>query len=436
MEPNELQPDLDTIGPTSRARRGIALISASLVAITVAGIGFLRPTLPGFLVGGPVKPAATYRVVAADFVDRDTGWMVALLPSGDYAILHTADGARSWTRQLTAAGDTHPVFMKFFDRSAGLFALIGTSPLLRRTSDGGRTWSELPALSSSTFVTSWSFTDANHGWMLVNDPGRTRSWAPRLFRTEDGGATWTDMGTPVSAPDRAYQAHFASLRTGWLTTAGAGAYAYRTTDGGATWSRVTLPERAGGWPRTGEFFVAVQPTLAGGAVASVVYFPPIKGRTGVGGTINGFPPLTVRSFDGGRPHTYLYATLIDQLVGGPWTQDQAPNQVEFSTMDGGLSWQAIKPPSTEGAIGFVDASNWWWVSAGELSETGDGGVTWSDPRGAGVVEPTPGTLQILDRDHAWFAGAGDWRPVIEGTDDGGASWTLLALPAIEDVPTP
>jgi photosystem II stability/assembly factor-like uncharacterized protein len=433
MEPVEF--DGDWSQPGGRARRGIALICASLMALTVAGIAFLYPALLTPSTGAPVKQTA-YRVLAADFVDRNTGWIVAFLPSGDYAILHTTDGARSWTRLLSVVGESRPIFTRFFDRSTGVFALIGTSPVLRRTLDGGRTWSARPALGATYIVDSWSFVDPNRGWMLAHDAAQSRASPTRLYRTLDGGMTWSDLGSAVKSPDRAFQVHFSSPSTGWLTVSGAGGYAYQSNDAGVTWSRLELPPPVGGWPRTGEFLVAVQPTFGGGAVATVVYFPPLKGRTGIGGNIRAFPPLAVRSFDGGRPHTYLYATLIDQLAGGPWTQEQAPNQVELSTVDNGASWKIIAPPSPSGAIGFFDASNWWWLTAGQSSKSRDGGATWSDPKEAGVVAPQPGTLRVLDRNHAWFAGSGDRRPVIEGTDDGGLSWRLLRLPAIEDVPTP
>ena len=432
MEPAELDVDV-VLGPArSRARRAMALISASLVAVTVAGLGFLRPALPslGASAGAGARQAA-YHVVAADFVDRNVGWVAALFPSGDYAILRTADGARTWTRGLTVPGDSHPIFMKFFDRSTGVFALLGTSPLLRRTTDGGKTWSPLPVLDSTSAVDSWSFVDSTHGWMLADSPSREA----RLYRTEDGGRSWDDLGPPVRSGDRAYQVHFASRTTGWLTASVTGAYLYRTVDSGATWSRVDLPAPTGGWPAAGAYFVAVQPTAGRGAFASVVYFPPLKGRTGIGAIIRAYPPLTVRSFDGGRPHTYLYATGIDQIVSSPWTQDQPPNQVELSTIDNGAHWNAIAPPSTAGAIGFVDALNWWWIGAGAWSKSRDGGATWSSPREAGVVDPQPGTVRVLDRSHAWFAGSGDSRPVVEATDDGAVSWRVLALPAVDDLPT-
>src|SRR5438874_10214413 len=433
MEAADFDAGFDSSSSRGRARRALASIAASLVAITAVGVVFLHPILPSFG-GSAITSRADYRVAAVDFIDRSTGWVVALVESGDYAVMHTSDGGLSWMRQLSLPSGGHAHYLKFFDRSVGLFGLVGTRPLLHLTSDGGRTWLPLPAQNVPGTVLSWSFVDSDHGWMLVNT-GRSTS-AARLYRTVDGGHLWTDLRSPVDAPDQTFQIHFSYLTTGWLTSAGAGAYAYKTNDFGATWSRVPLPSPFGGWPPIGEFFVAVQPTSGAGAVASVVYFPPIKGRTGIGGTIRGFPPLTVRGFDGGRPRTYLYTTVIDQVAGGPYGQELAPNQAQLSTLDNGGAWAVIGAPAARGAIGYLDASNWWWVGAGLWSTSKDGGVTWTGPRGTRVIEPVPGSLQVLDRDHAWFAGSTPTKPVLQSTDDGAVHWRTVTLPAIETSPTP
>jgi len=167
-----------------------------------------------------------------------------------------------------------------------------------------------------------------------------------------------------------------------------------------------------------------------------VYFPPLRGRTGVGATVRSFPPLTVRAFDGGRLRTFTYSTLIDQVAGGPYAQDQAPNQTRLRTVDNGTTWAPIEPPSTSGAIGYFDASNWWWIGAGLRSTSRDGGVTWSGPSGVGVIGPTPGSLQVLDRNDAWFAGSVGAKPVLVSTNDGALHWRTVAMPPIEELPTP
>src|SRR5438067_9017233 len=435
----DIDPDFDWTPQRGRARRAIALIAASLLSVTLAGTAFLHPSLPAFMSSSSAKMPlmhTAYRVAAVDFVDRGTGWVVALLQPADYAIVHTTNGGLTWTRQLSVTGDGRAHYVKFFDRSVGVFALLGTRPCLDRTADGGRTRSQLPAVNTPGNVISWSFADSDHGWMLVTDPGQAAPSRTRLYRTVDGGGLWNDLGPPVGAPDQAFQIHFSYLTTGWLTSSGAGAYAYKTNDFGATWSRVALPGPPGGWPRAGEFFVAVHPTSGRGAVASVVYFPPLRGRAGVGATVRSFPPLTVRAFDGGRLRTFTYSTLIDQLAGGPYAQEQAPNQTRLRTVDNGTTWAPIEPPSTSGAIGYFDASNWWWIGAGLRSTSRDGGVTWSGPSGVGGTGPTPGSLQVLDRDHAWFAGSVGAKPVLVSTNDGALHWRTVTMPPIEELPTP
>jgi len=419
-----------------RVARGVGLIAASVITLLVTAALYVRPGFDLFARPATSVPALSgdYRVAAMDFVNGTTGWLVVDFPSGDYAVIHTADAGTSWSQQLTAASEGHAKYLKFFDQSVGVFALVGTRPVLRRTSDGGRTWSSLPALDPGTAALSWSFVDSDHGWLLAARTSPTDSSPARLHRTDDGGRTWLDLGPPVPEPDRAFQVHFSYLTTGWLTTVSSGPFAYRSQDFGATWSRVPLPPSDQGWPAGGEFFVAVRPTAGQGVVASVVHFASFQGRSGAGGTVRAYPPLTVRSFDGGRLRTYLYTTLLDQLVTGPFAEDTPPNQAQLGTTDGGGSWSVVSLPSTKGAVGFYDAAHWWWIGDGLTAGSADGGVTWTQPTDIGVITPLPGSLQVLDRQHAWFAGAPAARALLATTEDGGVHWTSMALPLLEDRP--
>jgi photosystem II stability/assembly factor-like uncharacterized protein len=91
----------------------------------------------------------------------------------------------------------------------------------------------------------------------------------------------------------------------------------------------------------------------------------------------------------------------------------------------------IKLPSTKGAVGYFDVRDWWWVDAGIIGRSFDGGVTWSSEQGIRVSEPLPGSLQVLDSKHAWLA-ASLTQPALEATSDGGAQWRLVPLPPITD----
>jgi photosystem II stability/assembly factor-like uncharacterized protein len=409
--------------PAARVGRALALMAASFVTIAVGALAFLHPNLTALPSPPPVH--VPFHVAAVDFVSPDTGWVVANLETGDYTLLHTTDGGVTWTPQLSAPTGGNQQYVKFFDSMAGVFALVGTRPVLNRTSDGGRTWTSIPALGKHSTVLSWSFIDSDHGWMLA-DPATGSP--PRLYRTDDRGWTWHDLGPPVGSPDEAFAAHFSFLTTGWLASSGSGPYAYKTGDFGDTWSRVQLPAPAGAQPGRGKFFVDVQQTSGGGAIASVVYFPEFLGRGGLGGRIRQFPPLAVPFYDGSRPNTYIFSTMIDQVVGAPNSAVQAPLVELLRSVDNGATWLVIEPPALSGTLGYASKSAWWWVDAGAWSSSADGGVTWERQAGAGLIAPLPGSLQVLDGGHAWFAGSN--TPALQATSDAGRHWRLVSLPRL------
>jgi photosystem II stability/assembly factor-like uncharacterized protein len=303
---------------------------------------------------------------------------------------------------------------------------VGTQPVLNRTTDGGRTWTSTPALGKHSIVLSWYFVDLDHGWMLADPPTGS---PPRLYSTVDRGWTWRDLGSPVEAPDEAFSVQFSFLTTGWVASAGLAPYAYKTIDFGETWSRMRLPAPAGVDGAVGRYFVDVQQTSSTGLIASVVYFPDYLGRSGSGGTIRQFPPLAVPFYDGSRPNTYIFSTMIDQVIGAPNSAVQAPQAELLRSLDSGATWVAIEPPALSGTLGYATKSSWWWVGAGAWSSSEDAGATWVRHAATGrLIAPLAGTLHLVDEDHAWFAGAG--APALETTVDGGRDWRLLTLPRL------
>ena len=434
MQAAELEADFD-VGLPRPHRRAAAIIVASVTVTAIAAAAWVHPDISLFP-GKSAAPASAsvlrgdYRVATIDFISATTGWLVAVMPTGEYVLIHTTDGGDSWTRQLSGTTEGHSTYLKFFDAGVGVFALTGTRPVVRRTADGGATWTSRPAASGDASALAWSFVDSDHGWLLAAPASGVAQSTAGLYRTEDGGLSWIDLGVPVRAPDVAFDVQFSYLTTGWLTTVSGGPYAYRSQDFGSTWTRVALPAPATGWPSGGQFFVAARPTAGQGVVASVIHFAAFQGRSGAGGEVRGYPPLTVRSFDGGRLHTYLYTTLLDQVATRPFAQDTPPNESELATTDGGRTWGAISPPPAGGALGFADAAHWWWIGQGATARTSDAGATWTDPRDIGVVDALPGSLQMLDANHAWFAGVPGSRTMLESTDDAGEHWTTTPLPLL------
>jgi photosystem II stability/assembly factor-like uncharacterized protein len=439
METLAPEPEVEAPPDQGRARRAFAIIATSLAVITVTGIAYLHPNLPATIAPSPKPtPQAGYQLLSVDFTTPTTGWMVAGLDGGRYAVMRTTDAGRTWTKDLAGSSNGRGTYLHFFDTRQGLFALVGAQPVLDWTGDGGRTWSSRLPLGGRAYVLSVSFVDPQHGWLLVRAGSRIAA-SVDLYRTADGGATWTDLGTPTPSSDQPFRVQFAGPDDGWLDSLNAGPYAYRSGDAGGTWTRVALPAPRGGWPATGQFFVGAHPTRGVGVVATVVNFPPTTGRSGLGATVLVYPPLTVRTFDGGVPVTYTYTTFIDKVANlgsvgtnhrTPPATQVAPNQVELGSLDDGTTWTVITPPEAAGAVGYSSAENWWWIGSGDWATSSDGGTTWTPYRNVGVLVPLAGSLQVLDPDHAWFGAMAGSRPVLEATDDGGVHWRTVMLPPI------
>jgi photosystem II stability/assembly factor-like uncharacterized protein len=443
MGQEEPEADYDPPVEPARARRALSLIVISLLAIGLTGVVYLRPSLGHSSSRAAPRVPAPYQLAAVDFVSPTTGWFAATFDSGGFAVVHTTDAGNHWARQLAGDAGSAGVYFKFFNSTEGVVAVLGSQSVIYRTADGGRRWSAKPIVGGVAYLTSVSsvsFADAVHGWLLLSTP--TVASGAELERTNDGGATWTNLGSPAGGNDLAYRVHFTNPQVGWLDSLSARPYAYRSVDGGATWQQVPLPSPHGVWPATGQFFVGAEATQGIGVIATVASFAPPSGRSGVGATVVAYPPLTVRAFDGGVSVSYVYVTFVDTISKSAWStadtksrsgsssQVQAPNQVQLGSLDGGSTWSFIAPPSAPGAIGYSDAQDWWWIGSGAWSTSSDGGSTWTPYRNAGVLQPMPGSLQVLDPRHAWFGAMAGTRAVLENTSDGGTHWQMSILPAI------
>ena len=432
----------------AHARRALVMIVLSILAIGVTGISYLQPRvtltapLPRLNAGAA---AAAFKLTAVDFVTPSTGWVLMEGQSHDFAVFHTANGGDAWSNQLAGPAGEVGEYLNFFDPAHGMVAVLGPAATIYRTGDGGKTWGREPMDLAGGNLVSAFFVDARHGWLLARKVSPDGVQTQELFRTSDG-VNWSSLGNPVLASDVAYTVSFVDLNVGWLYSKSDGPYAYATRDGGTHWMRITLPAPVGGWPVAPAgaklpeaFFVAARPTRGDGVVATVVAVAPPQGRSSAGGIVTAYPPLTVKRFDGGQPITYIYSTSGDvapsryTLIGaaarpGPLVTQPADNQVQLASIDGGTSWSVISPPVDAGAIAFLDALNWWWIGQGSWSKTADGGQTWSNTRSLAVPEPLPGSLQLLDAEHAWFGAMAGPRPLLESTEDGGIHWTMSLLP--------
>jgi len=153
-----------------------------------------------------------------------------------------------------------------------------------KSSDGGETWTHV-GLDKSERVARIAVSPKNRDTVFAAVPGALWSDSPDrgLYRTSDGGKTWTqilkgpnlstgctDIAIDPSNPDVMLAAMWDFRRKGWeyrsggdSPTAPSASGLFRSTDGGNTWSEIT-PEANKGFPKKpyGRLAVAIAPSNA------------------------------------------------------------------------------------------------------------------------------------------------------------------------------
>lgn len=270
--------------------------------------------------------------------------------------------------------------------------------LVWTTHDGGASWTYGVIDSTGVSAESFSpwyldFSDSQHGWLLVLLGGGMMHAYVALYSTSDGGATWTDILDPNTENDiQSFTKTgmiFVNAQTGWLTRDAQGVdaspHTFLTRDGGVTWTRIDLPAPSG---TTGWF----DNNSCG------TYSPVALSAQSALFTMKCLDNATYKV-----EHDYLYATgnggqtwqsaslppdfkVSDPPSGGLYfTNAQtglALGRVIYRTDNGGKSWSLVKLVNWDGQFTFFDLNTGWAVAsnAGQIAlvQTMDGGRTWQE----------------------------------------------------------
>ena len=284
-------------------------------------------------------------------------------------------GAAAWVSLGPPGGDVFDVAASTVDANV---VLAGLAPggsfggTLYRSSDGGNSWSEVPALDG-TSVFDIEFAPEGTAYLGTLDSVR---------KSTDGGLSWATLNLGIGANDQVFDVAIDPSNSSilWVGIADASGSqpvnVMRSTDGGATWSNRTPPLAA---PISGRG-IAVDP---GDSNTVIAVFGGDFGGGEAWVTTDGGDSWTDRS--AGLPGNPLNAVVYDGtrlLVGGGLLFGSQPVGLYEST-DLGVTWNPLHDGTwpilvvEDIAVDPNDAARIFVaIDGGGVNRTTDGGATW------------------------------------------------------------
>jgi photosystem II stability/assembly factor-like uncharacterized protein len=329
-------------------------------------------------------------------MDDRNGWILT-----ESSVLRTSDGGQIWKdvtpqgAQLSSRKEVRGIQPRaaFIDSSVAFVAvpqLNNGTVSVYRTVVAGNEWTK-SEVKSTVFtgitpdVTTVTFSDKNHGWILIAYDTAMGSQAVEIFHTTDGGGSWSSLGAALGAVDVTKPIpsgaiplggvksgiSFSDSENGWLSGFwhGDGVWLYETHDGGTKWAaqKLTVPQ----------------------------------GIPAEGGAAFSYSPVFFSNKIGILPVQFSLTTVIF-----------------YETKDGGVSWKPTTPILSTSQNGFdwsfTDATHGFATDGNELFITSDGAKTWEKVPVAGVLTGIIG-LEFTDGQIGYAYGI-NW---IKKTTDGG-----------------
>jgi photosystem II stability/assembly factor-like uncharacterized protein len=283
-------------------------------------------------------------------------------------LLRTTDGGQSWVAQsigeptlsvrspqVVAVSPTEAYvtyYLTGYLPAPNNNSTIDPAPRMRRTTNGGQTWTLVTLPIGGSFDTNGTisipplFTSATTGFIIAG------FGTYQLLRTTDSGQTWQNVAPGTPSTFRPTQLTFLTAQRGWLTgiDAGGSAVLYQTVDGGQTWTFLT--------------------TLS---FLSNAYSGPISFATPLRGLLTAGPENYVTS-DGGLTWTQtstgpaIFSSGLFQQTrllpggGGGWSVGSVGSL--YRTRDYGQSWQSrssLPPAYRTNALGMPDPTHGWAI---------------------------------------------------------------------------
>lgn len=377
------------------------------------------------------------------------------------SIFMTNDGGETW--QMTGS-DIHANTLYFFNESIGY--VYGDNEAVYKTTDGGYTWLMIMSGQIYHTILDLEFSSPDTGY-LVTGYQDSNDVISTLKRTTDGGTTWTDLPAPGNPYSITVTGSHLWLGTHSYSYDSIPLYLYHSSNGGALWDSlyVTKAYRPQALDEVrffnplegyvcyhGKFYT----TTDGGTTWTITspsdtypngcYFENFSWTDPLHGYFCGRNGDLAKTADRsatftrmgeGYNHNMWFACWFFDMQRGiaaiPLTGGIAQNSTGAGTYgmkypylvytnDGALTWDTCNAPlhySDILDIKFTNDSTGWATCDIGLFATTDGGINW-DLRYYDMTYPTVGfnNLCIVDSmhiyNHAWDR--------ISASTDGGYTW--------------
>jgi photosystem II stability/assembly factor-like uncharacterized protein len=358
------------------------------------------------------------KLITLFMIDEQNGWAIDSRDGFNH-VLHTHDGARSWSDVTPYHPYGYPYYSAygFFALDANIAwattpqmpacdvqnwscILIPDTVLMWHTVDGGRNWQGqfITGAPLGSMPMSVQFLDAQTGWLLAMsflDGGRQY----HLYQTVDGGTHWSEsMDVSSSTAPEALRGKditaiaFQDSQTAWMSTAEICCEdhsiivkewnIYRSTDTGVSWEKFAIPAP----DLLPEIFL--RNTAQCSAQDIQVILPGVLDATFycyVQEVSNPYFYFHYHSGDSGDHWTSFQKTgdvqFIDSALGWRMTQNNGAYDLE-RTQDGGVTWTKLRTVHWNGHLDFVNKFVGWALAGSNddftFLHTVDGGRTWEE----------------------------------------------------------
>ena len=230
---------------------------------------------------------------------------------------------------------------------------VGESGQMVETTNGGKTWDELPS-GVRTRLWDVHFVDSNRGWAVGGTNLINGTNTGTIRTTTDGGTTWSYQQN--NSTQSIGSVHFLNSTHGWAV--GSSGTILRTTDGGTVWELKKVTSLI----LNDVFFINADRGWITGNSGTILY------------TIDGGDNWTTLI---SRNHPNLYAVhFIDQergwAVGLDGTILTTVNGTHWTLQDDGGLGEHLQD------VHFINANDGWIVGTnGTILATDNGGTTWN-----------------------------------------------------------